>query len=131
MDLEQTPFSSSKFFLFLVIIDPHDGSIWMYVMSRVHLSGQRLCQAKTLTLDSTRFSQHFFFYTCHTSVIVTIDVYHFIPLSLTLNLLEGPQGRRRARLLSFFFSYTFHLIRMEYGVVQAEPHHIPSRSEGK
>ena len=63
--------------------------IWIYVMSRVRPVGRpSSCMAKTLTLDIMRtlFIQFRFM---PAMLIGTIDVYHFIPLSLTLTLPGG------------------------------------------
>ena len=63
------------------------------------------CVVKTLTLVITQ--------NCSTKFVIpamrigTIDIYHFISLSLTLTLPAGSQGQRKAKPVGFIFSHTF------------------------
>ena len=53
-------------------------------------------------------------------LIGTIDLYHFIRLSLTLTMPGGHKVSASQNLLAFIFSHTFHLIRMEFDIVMKQ-----------
>ena len=49
-------------------------------------------------------------------LIGTIDVYHFIPLSVTLALAEGYKGSAK-QPLGFIFLHAFQLVWMKFDIV--------------
>ena len=86
--------------------------IWIYVVSRVRLAGC-LDMAKDLTLD---ISQKLFNQTFIPAMLVgTIDLYHFVLLSLSLTLSGGHKVSVKQNLLASF-SHTFvtHSHKMVY-----------------
>ena len=77
--------------------------------------GDKLCLSSMVkTFNVGHYMQTFqpIFFT-PAMLIGTIDLYHFIPLLLTLAL----PGQCKAKPLGFIFSHTFHLIRMKFDLL--------------